>query len=38
MTPDGSPVKGEFVSTISAKPPNSCVTGSGKVVNCRPGE
>ena len=38
VTPDGRPVNGEFVSTISAKPPNSCVTGSGKVVNCRPGE
>ena len=38
VTPDGSPVKGEFVSTISAKPPNSCVTGGGKVVNCKPGE
>lgn len=34
VTPDGSPVKGEFVATISSKPPNSCVTGSGKVVNC----
>ena len=39
MTPDGGPVKGEFVVTISAKPPRRCVTGSGKVVtNCRPGE
>lgn len=38
VTPDGSPVKGEFVATISSKPPNSCVTGSGKVVNCAPGE
>lgn len=37
VTPDGSPVKGEFVATISAKPPQSCVTGSGKVVtNCKP--
>jgi hypothetical protein len=34
VTPDGSPVKGEFEATISAKPPNSCVTGSGKVVTC----
>jgi hypothetical protein len=35
VTPDGSPVKGDFVATISAKPPNSCVTGSGKVItNC----
>jgi hypothetical protein len=35
VTPDGSPVKGEFVATISAKPPNSCVTGGGKVItNC----
>src|SRR3954447_5405166 len=37
VTPDGSPVRGEFVATISAKPPQSCVTGSGKVTtNCGP--
>lgn len=37
VTPDGSPVKGEFVVTITAKPPQTCVTGSGKVVtNCGP--
>src|SRR5215216_1283710 len=37
VTPDGSPVKGEFVATISAKPPQTCVTGSGKVVEkCGP--
>jgi hypothetical protein len=37
VTPDGSPVKGEFVVTISGKPPQSCVTGGGKVVtDCGP--
>src|SRR5215218_1492778 len=37
VTPDGSPVRGEFVATISAKPPQSCVTGSGKVTtDCGP--
>jgi hypothetical protein len=37
VTPDGSPVRGEFVATISAKPPQTCVTGGGKVVtNCGP--
>jgi hypothetical protein len=37
VTADGSPVKGEFVVTISAKPPQSCVTGSGKVTTkCGP--
>lgn len=37
VTPDGSPVKGEFVATISGKPPQSCVTGGGKVItNCGP--
>ena len=37
VTPDGGPVKGEFVSTITAKVPRTCVTGSGKVVtNCGP--
>ena len=37
ITPDGSPVKGEFVVTITSKPPETCVTGSGKIVNdCGP--
>jgi hypothetical protein len=37
VTPDGSPVKGEFVVTITSKVPQTCVTGSGKVVtNCGP--
>src|SRR4051794_8090659 len=37
VTPDGSPVRGEFVATISAKPPQACVTGSGKVTtDCGP--
>jgi hypothetical protein len=37
ITPDGSPVKGEFVVTITSKPPQTCVTGGGKVVtNCGP--
>jgi hypothetical protein len=37
VTPDGSPVRGEFVATISGKPPQTCVTGTGKVTtNCGP--
>ena len=37
VTPDGGPVKGEFVATISGKPPQTCVTGGGKVTkNCGP--
>jgi hypothetical protein len=37
VTPDGSPVKGEFVVTITSKPPDTCVTGSGKVTTkCGP--
>jgi hypothetical protein len=32
VTADGSPVEGEFVATISTKPPNTRVTDSGKVV------
>jgi hypothetical protein len=37
VTRDGSPVKGEFVVTISSKPPQTCVNGAGKVVtNCGP--
>ncbi len=31
VTADGSPVEGEFVATISTKPPNTRVTDSGKV-------
>ena len=31
VTADGSPVEGEFVTTISTKPPNTRVTDSGKV-------
>lgn len=38
VTTDGSPVRGEFVATISGKPPQSCVTGSGQVTTgCAPG-
>ena len=37
VTRDGSPVKGEFVVTISSKPPQTCVNGAGKVVQgCGP--
>jgi hypothetical protein len=37
VTSDGSPVKGEFVVTITSKPPDTCVTGSGKVTTkCGP--
>jgi hypothetical protein len=37
VTRDGSPVKGEFVVTITSKPPDTCVTGSGKVTTkCGP--
>ena len=32
VTADGSPVEGEFVATISNKPPNTRVTDSGAVV------
>jgi hypothetical protein len=35
VTADGSPVQGQFVVTINAKPPQTCVTGSGKVVQGR---
>ena len=31
VTADGSPVEGEFVATISTKPPNTRVTDSGEV-------
>jgi hypothetical protein len=33
VTPGGAPVKGEFVVTITSKPPQTCVTGSGQVVS-----
>jgi hypothetical protein len=37
VTRDGSPVKDEFVVTISSKPPRTCVNGAGQVVtNCGP--
>jgi hypothetical protein len=37
VTPAGGPVKGEFVVTISGKPPQTCVTGGGKVTtDCGP--
>jgi hypothetical protein len=32
VTADGSAVKGEFVVAIAGRPPQTCVTGSGKVV------
>jgi hypothetical protein len=35
VTPGGAPVKGEFVVTITSKPPQTCVTGSGQVVQGR---
>jgi hypothetical protein len=35
VTADGSPVQGQFVVTINSKPPQTCVTGSGKVVQGR---
>jgi hypothetical protein len=35
VTADGSPVQGQFVVTINAKPPQTCVTGSGQVVQGR---
>jgi hypothetical protein len=31
VTNDGAPVKGQFTTTITSKPPQTCVTGSGKV-------
>jgi hypothetical protein len=33
VTSDGSPVKGQFVVTIKSKVPQTCVTGSGKVIH-----
>jgi len=37
VAPAGGPVKGDFVVTISSKPPQTCVNGAGKVVtNCGP--
>ena len=35
VTSDGSEVKGEFVVTISAKPPQTCVNDAGQVVEGR---
>jgi hypothetical protein len=37
VTPGGAPVKGEFVVTITSKPPQTCVSGGGQVVsgNCQ---
>jgi hypothetical protein len=37
VTPDGGPVRGEFVTSIATKPPQTCVTPSGKIVQgkCR---
>ncbi len=35
VTNDGAPVKGQFTVTISSKPPQTCVTGSGQVVQGR---
>ncbi len=32
ITPDGGPVRGEFVVTIATKPPQTCVSPSGKIV------
>jgi hypothetical protein len=37
VTADGSPVRGEFVVTISSKPPQTCVNDAGQVTtNCGP--
>ena len=38
VTGSGGPVKGQFVVTISGKPPRTCVNGAGKVVKgtCQP--
>jgi hypothetical protein len=32
VTPDGGPVRGEFLVTIATKPPQTCVSPSGKIV------
>jgi len=32
VTADGGPVRGEFLATITTKPPQTCVTPSGKIV------
>src|SRR5262249_54154038 len=32
VTPDGGPVRGEFAVTIVTKPPQTCVSPSGKIV------
>jgi hypothetical protein len=37
VTADGGPVRGEFVVTISSKPPQTCVNGAGQVTTgCGP--
>jgi hypothetical protein len=38
VTADGSPVKGEFVVTITSKPPQTCVNDAGQIVTtgCAP--
>jgi hypothetical protein len=37
VTSNGSPVKGEFVVTVTSKPPQSCVNGAGQVTTgCGP--
>jgi len=33
VTKDGGPVKGQFVVTISTKPPSTCVNDNGQIVN-----
>jgi hypothetical protein len=35
VTPDGGPVNGEFVSKIATKPPQTCVSPSGKILQGR---
>ena len=35
VTADGAPVKGEFIVTIKSKPPQTCVSGSGKITQGR---
>jgi hypothetical protein len=35
VTKDGSPVRGQFTVTIASKPPQTCVTGSGQIVQGR---
>ncbi len=35
VTADGGPVNGRFTVTVASKPPQTCVTGSGKIVQGR---